>query len=156
MGSSLRSEIGEAVRDRLLTVTAAGGWPLPVASVFYDKIPLGLELDVHQMPAVLVMDEGASYRHEHSALNVSLAFRLHLVLAEGSTDDQVNLLIREIGKAVWANSPTAETMDGFRLLHPRVYQVEMERDETDLNMIEANRIATVQMIVHYRTRPYDL
>lgn len=153
---STRDRILQAICDRLKTMTAANFYELDVKRVFYDQIPLGMQLEAHEMPAVLMLDAGAEYQHEHQKLNVALKVRLHLILEEGSTDKSVNFFIRQIGKAVWANHPAAEVTDQFRSIDPRIYQIVWDLDETDLNMIPANRIATAQMIVHYRTAPYDL
>lgn len=155
MGTSLRSDIGLALKARLASITTANGYPVDVKKVFYDEIPLGLELSPEDLPAIFLLDDGASYEHEHGLLNVARAFRVQLVDQGEATDEAMNLLIRCVGKAVWANSATAQIQDAFRF-HERVYQVDIDTDETDLHMIEGNRIASAQMIVHYRTRPYDL
>lgn len=154
--ASVRSAIGQAVKARIQTISAVNGWGLPVKGVYYDKIPMGLELGPEDLPAIFVLDAGADITHEHHLVQVELAFRLQLVDIDEATDDRINEMIRQIAKAFYADSPTAERTDAFRSLHPKVWQLTMVRDETDLHMIDANRIATMTLIVHYRTSPYDL
>lgn len=154
--SSVRSQVGLALRTRLASITAANSYPIEIKQVYYDKIPLGLELTPEDLPALFLLDDGADTKHLHGVIEVARQFRVQIVDQEDSTDDRMNELIRLVAKAVWANSATAEVQDQFRSIHERIYQVEMVGDETDLHMIEGNRIASTQMIVHYRTRPYDL
>lgn len=152
---SLRSEVALAFSARVATVSTANGYPVQINRVFFDKIPLGLELTPEDMPAIFVLDDGAQFTHLHGVVEVALSLRLQVIDVEEASDARMNDLLRNIAKAIWANSPTAEVQDQFRI-HPRVYQMEMDSDETDLHMIDGNRIATTRMIVHYRTRPYDL
>jgi hypothetical protein len=153
--TDLRTSVGEALKTRLETITTANGYDLTVKKVWFDDIPLGLGLSPEDLPALLLLDDGASFTHEHQLVNVQLAIRVQIVESEEAPDNRLNAIIRAIGKAVWANSAVAEVQDQFRF-HPKVYQVAMESDETDLHVIDGNRIATTRMIVHYRTRPYDL
>ncbi len=152
---SIRNEVGQALTDRLKTIKTANGYPFDVKQVYYDTIPMGLELTPEDMPALFLMDDGATIEHLHQSLEIARAFRVQIVHTAEASDDTMNTLIRLIAKAVWANHPTAQVQDAFRF-HERVYWVQMDSDETDLHMIESNRIATARMIVHYRTRPYDL
>jgi len=153
--SSIRSDVGIALKTRLETIKTANGYPVGFAHVFYDEIPLSLELSPEDLPAVFLLDEGGAYAHEHQVLNVTRSWRLQLIHGEEATDEQMNELIRMISKAIFANHPTANVQDAFRF-HERVYQVSLETDETDLRMIEGNRIATVNLLTYYRTRPQDL
>jgi hypothetical protein len=156
MGTSIRSEIGLAVRDRLATIRTANGYPVDIAKVYYDSIPLGLELGPEDLPALFVLDDGQAHRHLHGSLEIAWSLRLQLLDADTASDERMNLIIRNVAKALWSNSPTAQVMDQFRTIHQRIYQLESIGDETDLHMIEANRVATVRVVVHYRTKPYDL
>lgn len=153
--SSIRSEVGLALKARLSKVTTANGYTSNIKKVYYDKIPMGLELESSDLPAFFLLDDGAGMAHLHGLVDVSRVFRVQVVDREDASDDTMNEHLRNIGKVIWADSPTAEVQDQYRF-HERVYQVEMDADDTDLHMIEGNRIASVQMIVHYRTRPYDL
>jgi hypothetical protein len=152
---SLRSAIGLALKARLESITTANGYPAEAKTVWYDKIPMGLELEAHQMPALFLLDEGADIQHVQQQVDIARSFRVQIIAEDTATDEDLEEVVRLVAKAVWANHPTATVDDQYRF-HPRVYQVSMASDETDLHMIDANRIATVRMIVHYRTKPYDL
>lgn len=154
--ASKRSAIGQALRTRLKTILTTGGWPLSVKEVYYDKIPMGLELAPEELPAFFLLDDGAVYTHEHQAMVIAHKYRLQIVDTDEQPDDRMNELIRLAAKAIYADSPTAERTDAFRALHPAVFDFWLDEDETDLHMIDGNRIATLRMIVHYRSRPYDL
>lgn len=152
---SVASEIGLALKARLETITAINGYAVPLKTVYYDKIPIGLELGDGQLPVAFVLDDGAVYDHQHQQLTVQRTFRIQLVNVESATDATMLAMIREVAKAIYANSATAEVQGAFRF-HERIVWVELLDDDGDLHMIEANRIAALRMIVHYRTRPYDL
>jgi hypothetical protein len=156
MGTSLRSDIGKAVKARLETVKSSNGYPIDLKAVYYDDIPMGMELAPEQLPAVLLLDDGQNHKHLHGAIEVQWSLRIQIFDVETSTDERMNLILRNIAKGLWANSPTATVMDQFRSIHPSIYQLESLGDETDLHMIEGNRVATARVIVHYRTKPFLL
>lgn len=152
---SIRAQVGHALADRLRTVTAANGYDADIKQVYYDSIPLGLELTPEQLPAIFVLDEGSSVEHDKGVLDVARAYRLQLVHSQ-VPDDTMDELLRAVAKAIWANSPTAERVDGWRDMHQRIYQVTLDGDATDVHAIDENRIATMRLIVQYRTKPFDL
>lgn len=150
----IRSQVGLAFKARLEKVTEDNGYDHTIKAVYYDKIPMGLELLDHQLPALFLLDEGANHTHEHQTMDIAVSYRIQLV--HGQVTDQVLQEIqRAIARVIFADSPVIDRTDQYRI-HTRVYQIEMVDDETDLHMIEANRIATMRFIVHYRTKPYDL
>lgn len=154
--SNKRTTIGKAIRDRLATVTTANGYASNIKKVFFDAIPMGLELKVTDLPCVMMLDEGAPYNHEHGKLDVAMSLRLQVWDKGDRTDEQLHDHLRAIAKAIYANSPTANVLDAWRSFHPSLTWVELVGDEGDLHMIEANRVATLNLIVHYRTTPIDL
>jgi hypothetical protein len=153
--TSIRNAVGQALADRLKTITTAVGWPREIKNVWYDDIPLGLELMEHHCPALFVLDDGGSFRHQQQVVDVARNFRIQIVMPKETVDSEMDLLIRLIVKAIFANSPTAEVTGEFRV-HPIVYQITLQGDDVDHHVIEANRIASIRFIVHYRTKPYDL
>jgi len=69
--------------------------------------------------------------------------------------------VRDVSKAIYANSPTAKRNDGFRGptpggIHESVYSVRTLKLETDLNMIEANRLYMSHYEINFTTFLYDL
>jgi hypothetical protein len=151
---SIRAQIGVALADRLATIQTANGYDHTIKSIFQDKIPQGIDLEEKDLPAILILDEGGIPTHKQQDIEYARSYRLQIVDSE-VPDTKLAELMRAVNKAIFANHPTANITSEFRF-HPRVYQVELGVDETDLFMIEANRIATFQIVVHYRTKPYDL
>lgn len=151
-----RTTIGKAIRDRLATITTANGYDVGIKKVFFDAIPMGLELKVTDLPAIFMLDEGAPYAHEQGCLNVAMSLRLQIWHDGKRTDEQMHDHIRAVAKAIYADHPTANRLDAWRTFHPSMVWVELVGDEGDLHMIEANRVATLNLIVHYRTTPIDL
>lgn len=154
--SNKRTTIAKAIRDRLATITTAAGYPATIKRVFFDDIPMGLELKGTDMPAIFMLDEGAPYIHEQGCLNVAMSLRLQVWDTGKKTDEQMHDYLRAIAKAIYADSPSANRLDAWRTFHPAMTWVELVGDEGDLHMIEANRVATLNLIVHYRTTPIDL
>jgi hypothetical protein len=152
--ASTRTQILYALRDRLALVKTSNGWPVTVNSIFVDEIPMGLDLEPHQLPALIVMDDNDMFRHEHQALDCAWKIEIQLVL-EKCPDSTVHELARNILKAIFAGTPTGETNGGFRF-HPAVTWVELQAMHSDLHMIEANRMASIDLVIHYRTKPWNL
>ena len=152
--ASTRTQILYALTDRIKTITAAAGYPQTIKSVFVDEIPLGMDLAPHQMPAVIVMDDTDLFAHQHQVLECAWTIELQLIL-EKCKDSVVHELIRSVAKAIFAGGPTEESNGGFRF-HPAVSWVQLSAVHSDLNMIKANRLASMEIIVHYRAKPYDL
>jgi len=151
--TSKRHEIQAALVTRLQSITTANGYPVEIAKVVCDAIPMGLDLQAHDLPAIFVLDEGAENQHEMQVLDVAWGFRLQLI--ETSADDErVSLIIRSVLKALYADSSSAQRTDAFRF-HPSVTWVELLDVDSDLHMIEANRMAAITLIVHYRTTAWD-
>lgn len=153
---SVRAQICQGVADRLETVKTSNGYTTNIRRILYDDVELGMDLKVQHMPAIIVLDEGVSWNHQLSSLDGQQSLRLQLVLAEGSKDEDIHEMIRDVAKALFANSPTSERVDGFRTIHPKIKWIQLTDDITDLHMIRANRIATLRLLVHYRTKPWDL
>jgi hypothetical protein len=152
---SLQADIAQALATRLASITEANGYDCDVKNVWADDMPLGLEMQPHDLPAIFVIDEGAQLSQDHGTLDVQRTFRLQLVHSR-VPDSVMAEVVRAVAKAVFANSPTAQVQTEFRSIHPRVYQVRLIDAETDLNLLEANRIASLRLVVHYRTKPFDL
>lgn len=154
MSASLRANILTALADRLAKIRTSNGYPQDVRKIYVDEIPMGIQLSPQQLPAIFVLDDQDLARHEHQSLDFSWKIELQLVLGKVK-DSVVHELVRSVGKCLYADSPTAENNFGFRF-HPAVTWIELLAISGDLNMIEANRLCSVELVVHYRARPYDL
>lgn len=153
---STRGNISTAIAVRLATITEANGYDIGFKQIFYDKIPMGLQLGKFDLPAIFMIDEGAPYEHEMGCVDVLWALRLQLWFKKDEPDSVLHDGIRAVSKCLFANSPTAQRLDAWRELNPKIHWIELVGDEGDLNMIDANRVATLNLIVHYRTNPLDL
>jgi hypothetical protein len=152
--ASLKTQILYALKDRLAIVKVANGWPVDVNEIFVDEIPMGLDMQPHQLPAIIVMDDQDIFSHEHQALDCAWKIELQLVL-EKCPDSKVHELARNVLKAIFAGHPTTESNGGFRF-HPAVTWVQLQAQHGDLHMIEANRMASIELVIHYRTKPWNL
>jgi len=151
--ASRRSEILNAIAARLATITTANGYSLNVKKVYYDDIPLGIELADHEIPAILLLDKECRTEHEYQEVDCQWLFELQLI--HGQVPDSTMLdFTRQVLKALYANSPTLETTSALRL-HPAVYDMQIEGAFGDLHTIEANRFAILDIIVFCRLRPWD-
>ena len=68
--------------------------------------------------------------------------------------------VRDLGKALYANSATATITGQFRKLHTQVRNLHYSEDEPavdpDLNLIDANRFFCVNYVLEYHSYPYDI
>lgn len=153
--ASKMAAIQEALKTRLETITSANGYTTSVSNVYSDEIPMGLDLDESEMPAIFLIGMGCPFRRETQWYFGDWKFELQLV-HDVEPDSTMLQFIRDVAKAIFADSPTAQRKDGFRSLHPAVYDVELHEKISDLNMIEANRIYIMELIVRFQTEIHDL
>ena len=70
MADSLKEQIQLGLVTRLQSITAANGYDTDVVNVYSDEIPMGLNLDEYELPAILVVGgddklERASRKNEN-------------------------------------------------------------------------------------------
>lgn len=151
---SVRGDIELNLSDRLRTITSANGYTTNVAKVFADEIPMGLDLDDFEMPAILVIPGKEVHNMLHQQLEAEWLFELQLVHGD-VTDSVMHQFVRDVYKAIWADSPTEPRHRAFKF-SPHVTHVLPGELETDLNMIEANRLWIITIVVHYRSKLTNL
>ena len=168
MATSKRSEIKQAIDAKLRTIKTSAGYQTDVAKVFSDesdgddKIPMGLELDDSQVPAILALsgddtpgrtDPGKGLTHGCYYGNWELELQLwHREV----TDDIMHAFVRDVYKALYAGGATATKNNAFKSLHPQIYDLRPLSIEHDLNMIESNRCTTCFFVVQYTAKLWDL
>ncbi len=129
-------------------------------NVFADEIPMSLDLDEYQLPAILVI--GTHDKLERSHQWAKGNWEIEMQLIHGEVNDAVmHRFVRDVGKVMFADSPTAARNEAWRGpqpsgIHESVYNIWMQDIESDLNMIDANRFFIVNFLVQYQTRPHDL
>jgi len=149
-----RAEILTALAARLATVTTDNGYTLSVKKVYADDIPLGLELADHEVPAILLLDKECRLNHEFQDLDAEWFLELQLI--HGQVNDSVMLdFTRQVLKALFVDHPTAEGNLGIRTLHPLVYDIHALSAFGDLNTIEGNRFAILEITIMFKSKTWD-
>lgn len=151
----VRADIAQGLADRLATITNANGYTTNVQRVYYDKIPMGLELEDHELPAILLIAGNDPIERQTVCVNGNWQFFIQMVHME-VTDAVMFEFSREVFKAIYADSPTAMRTDAFRTIDSNIYDIEPVIMEPDLNMINANRFGIIEINIRYRTKMYDL
>jgi len=151
---SLRGTLLDLLAARLDTIKETNGYDLTVKKVYYDKIPMGIQLASHEVPCIFLLDSDDRFKPEFKILDADWTIDLQLWNKQVSDKEQAKF-VRAVFKAIFANSPTAERVDEFRI-HPAIYGIVPDSVVNDLHMIEANRVTLVRFVVKYRTKPYDL
>jgi len=152
---SVKVQILQALATRLESITTANAYTTGVKKVYYDKIPMGMELNDFQLPAIFILETVDNLETEHPVLKGAWEISLQLWHKGNLADSIMNQFVRDVFKAIYANSPTAEINDAFRI-HPKVVELKPVSIVPDLNMIEANRIYEVNFSIRYRTKLFDL
>lgn len=156
MALSRKARIQQALVDRIKTVTNANGYDTNVVNVYSDEIPMGLSLDEYELPAVLVIAGKDKPKHEHGCLVGNWLIELQLI-HKATVGDSVMLdFVRDVNKAVYANSPTVHRNDAWRTFDGQPHAIWIVELDTDLNMIEGNRFAGITYMVNYHSKPTDL
>jgi hypothetical protein len=147
---AIRDDIEKGLTNRLKTITTANGYGTNVAKVYADDIPMGLDLDAHEMPAIFVLPSDEKHAMEHQQLVAEWNFELQLLQGDVS-DSKMHQFVRDVYKCIWANSAVGGVNNAFKW-QPNITHVLPVGIETDLNMIEANRLWIVTIAVHYRSK----
>lgn len=160
MPASKKEEIQIGLIARLEKLTSANGYDTDVQNVFVEEIPMGLDLDEHQVPAILVVSGVDTLERSHQWVKGSWEFEFQLWHNE-VTDAIMQRFVRDVAKVIFADSPTAVRNEAWRGaqpigIHESVYNVWQQEIIPDLNMLEANRCYICDYLIQYQTRPHDL
>lgn len=143
------SIIQENLAQRLATIKQANGYETDVKNVYYDTIPMGLELEPHQLPAILLIATHNEIERKVGCNINKVVFEVQLIGLDTAPDSYMFDFISNIYKAIFANSPTADILNLFRTIHPSIFDIKSDGSQFDLNMIEANRFAIIDLQVFY-------
>ncbi len=152
---SLKANIMTAFSNRLTNVTTVNGYSTNVRKVYFDKIPMGIQLGIQHLPCIFLLDGPDNPTFQQSCVIGQWDFRLQLWHNDVS-DSIMQGFVRDVYKVIYANSPTAEVWDQFRSIHESVYEVIPLSISPDLNMIEANRVTELSFLLRYRTKLYNM
>ena len=156
MATSRKALIQASLRDRIATVTSANGYDTDIQKVFMDEIPMGLDLDLYELPAALVISGKDTLTHQQGWLVGKWVIEVQLIHNGTVGDTIMNNAARDIAKAVYANSPTVRRADAWRVFEGQPTAVWIREIQPDLNMIDANRFICSTYEVEYHTHPTDL
>lgn len=156
MTQSVRGQIIEALASRLNKIKQANGYSTDVMDVYYDQIPMGMELADYQLPAIFLLNRVETPQMQHKCYVGMWEFDLQLWHRGNVGDVEMTEYTRDVYKALFADSASADTEGEFRSLHPSIAELIPLNISADLNMIEENRITVLTFRVHYRTKLYNL
>ena len=158
--ASRAGAILDSLKQRLETINTANGYDIQVKKVFLDEIPMGIQLEPTNLPAILIISAPAQYEHEHQWLKVSWLIELQLIHDDQTTDNEMHNFQRAVSKCIFANSPTIERNEGWRDIgaigSKKITSIELVDLEPDLHLIEANRLFCMRIMIKYHTSPTDL
>jgi len=157
--TALKTQIQQGLVDRLKTIQNVNGYDLTVEKVYFDQIPMGMDLADFELPAILCIAGQDKPEQSHGCMRGNWSFELQLIHGD-QPDSVMDDFVRAVLKAVYANSPTAQVNTAFRGpppngIHASVYDVNLKDLWTDLNMIEANRMYGVVLGIRYETKLWN-
>lgn len=155
MPQALTERIQANLVARLKSITTANGYETNVKQVFSDNIPMGLDLDSFQLPAIFVIPGDDETEMKHQCRHGHWQMELQLWHNEVS-DATMQRFVRDVYKAIFAGSPTGQINNGFRTIDPALYDVDPGIIRSDLGMIEANRCFWITLVLHYTSKLYDM
>jgi hypothetical protein len=149
---SIRADIKNNLATRLRTIKSANGYATNLAFVYSNDIPMGLSLEPHELPSILLIP-GNDTIDPKGQNRIYCDWTFYLQLIHADVDDDIMLaFINDVAKAIFANSATADRQDEYRTIHENIYKLDIIEIEPDLNMIEANRFAIIELRVKYTTK----
>lgn len=152
---SVRGDILVAIGERLSKITADNGYTTDVKKVYFNKIPMGLDLQPHEIPSIFLLDRVDILNTQQAVIEGQWEFDLQLWNNEVE-DTTMLQFVRDVYKALYADSPTVQMNGAFRSIHPQVVEIIPLSISSDLHMIEANRVTVVTFKVRYRTKLFDM
>lgn len=145
---------------RLRTITAANGYTTDVQNVYGEdsdssNIPMGLDLESYNLPAILILNGRDTPKHQQQWLVGNWLIHLQLIHKPGETDATMKQFVRDVMKAIYADSPTIQRNGEFRKLG-QATNWHIVLVDPDVNMIDVNRFTEVVFQVQYHCHPTDL
>lgn len=150
-----KSDIQKSIVNRLKTIKTSAGYAHSVEEVYVDDTPMGLDFDEFELPAIIVVSGDDTPEMKQKCWHGN--WHLEIQIWNTKVTDEVMLeIVRDVYKAIFADSPTAQRNGAFRSLHPSIYKIRPLPIMSDLNMIESNRCYIVNLAVEYTTELWDL
>lgn len=156
MPESKKEKIQNSLITRLQKITNANGYDTNVLNVFGDEIPMGLDLDEFQLPAILVLNGRDILKHQQGWLLGTWTMELQLIHLPSQTDNTMKRFVRDVNKVIFADDPLSKRRDAWRSFGGSPTEWRNILIEPDVNMIEANRFHIMVYEVSYHTDVTDL
>lgn len=152
---SVKTQIQTDLKARLETITTANGYPIEVFKVFNDAIPLAMDLNEFEIPAILILNGKDTPKHEHQWLRGNWLIHLQLIHKKAASDEEMAIFANSVVRAIYADSPTIERNGEFRRLGQST-QWHLVLVDPDLNMIDVNRMTEMVFEVQYHCHPTQI
>lgn len=133
-----------ALKERLESINIANGYPLSVKQVKLNSASITFDFPVTSCPFIEIIQGPEEYEHNASGhLGVTQTIILRLIHAKGKTDADMEEYKSAVIRALYANSYTGNSNGGINLAsngRHNLTNLKLLRCETDLNLLEKNRI----------------
>lgn len=151
MAISDEAKLLEAIKTRLESITIAGGYPVAVRTVIINYGVLNINVDKTKTPLIEVVQGPEEYQHGVSGqLTVNENIFLRVVMAKGTSDVDLADLKACIIRCLFADTYAGQTNDGIRLDNYASY-FQLVRCESDVGLVDANRIFSLQLSITRNT-----
>lgn len=152
---SVKTDIQTALKARLETITSANGYPLTVYNVYNDALPLAMDLQTFEVPAILILNGKDTPKHEHQWIEGRWLVHLQLIHKKAASDEEMEIFSNSVFRAIYANSPTVRRNGEFRKLGKST-QWQIVLMDPDVNMIDVNRMTELVFEVQYHCHPTEI
>lgn len=146
----LLSDIQINLATRLAKIKTVNGYTTNVNNILYDKIPMGLELEDHELPAILLLLGSLNIQRMVGCNENTANFEIQLILPADASDEEMIQFASDVYKVIYSDDPVVTNINGIRTIHPAIFDIKSDNIEFDLNMIEANRFAMITLQVMFR------
>jgi hypothetical protein len=141
---SAGSDILNALKERLESIRTDNGYPLTVKAVKLNTSTITFDIPLTSCPLIEIIQGPEEYEHAASGqLEVVTSLIIRLVHQKGKTDSDMEEFKSSVIRAIYANSYTGNTNAGVGLARSgrnTIVFPRLIRCETDLNLLEKNRI----------------
>ncbi len=151
MAVSDEAKLLEAIKTRLESITTAHGYTIGVRTVVINYGVLNINVDKTKTPLIEVVQGPEDYEHGVGGqLTVKENIFLRVVMAKGTSDVELADLKSCIIRCLYANAFNGQTNDGIRLDNYASY-FQLVRCESDVGLVDANRIFSLQLAITRNT-----
>lgn len=146
-----RSDISSGLAAKLAEITIANGYQTNTENVFHDEIPLGIQLDEYEVPALMLIEMDDDQNREKQCVRNVWEFQIQLWNLKESTNTIMNAYVSDVYKAIFAGAAASPRLGAFRDIHPSIYDIQPLTIIADVNTIETHRVRCVDIEVYYES-----